>query len=246
MLIALFSDIHANREALTACLAHAKASGAEHLVFLGDLVGYSADPVWVVETVAELCAKGAVCVLGNHDAAVLKPDTHMNMTAATAINWTRGELQSAHKDFLAGLELSLREDDRLYVHASPKNPASWPYVASAEDAAIALSATTARIAFCGHLHQQALFGVTATGKLASFNPKTASPVPLLKPRRWLVRLGAVGQPRDHDPSAAYCLFDTQTSEVRFIRVPYDVESAMAKIRAAGLPENLALRLAEGR
>ena len=246
MLIALFSDIHANREALTACLAHAKASGAEHLVFLGDLVGYGADPVWVVETVAELCAKGAVCVLGNHDAAVLKPDTHMNMTAATAINWTRGELQSAHKDFLAGLELSLREDDRLYVHASPKNPASWPYVASAEDAAIALSATTARIAFCGHLHQQALFGVTATGKLASFNPKTASPVPLLKPRRWLVRLGAVGQPRDHDPSAAFCLFDTQTSEIRFVRVPYDVESAMAKIRAAGLPESLALRLAEGR
>ena len=246
MLIALFSDIHANREALTACLAHAKASGAEHLVFLGDLVGYGADPVWVVETVAELCAKGAVCVLGNHDAAVLKPDTHMNMTAATAINWTRGELQSAHKDFLAGLELSLREDDRLYVHASPKNPASWPYVASAEDAAIALSATTARIAFCGHLHQQALFGVTATGKLASFNPKTASPVPLLKPRRWLVRLGAVGQPRDHDPSAAFCLFDTQISEIRFIRVPYDVESAMAKIRAAGLPESLALRLAEGR
>jgi diadenosine tetraphosphatase ApaH/serine/threonine PP2A family protein phosphatase len=246
MLIALFSDIHANREALTACLAHAKASGAEHLVFLGDLVGYGADPVWVVETVAELCAKGAVCVLGNHDAAVFKPDGHMNMTAATAINWTRGELQSAHKDFLAGLELSLREDDRLYVHASPKNPASWPYVASAEDAAIALSATTARIAFCGHLHQQALFGVTATGKLASFNPKTASPVPLLKPRRWLVRLGAVGQPRDHDPSAAFCLFDTQTSEIRFIRVPYDVESAMAKIRAAGLPESLALRLAEGR
>ena len=119
-------------------------------------------------------------------------------------------------------------------------------MSSAEDAAIALSATAARIAFCGHLHRQALFGVTATGKLASFNPKTASPVPLVKPRQWLVRLGAVGQPRDGDPSAAFCLFDTQTSEIRFVRVPYDVDSAMAKIRAAGLPESLALRLAEGR
>ena len=246
MRLALFSDIHANREALTACLAHATASGAERLVFLGDLVGYGADPVWVVETVAELCAKGGLCVLGNHDAAILKPEPHMNPTATQAINWTRGELKAAHKNFLASLDLTQREDDRLYVHASPKNPASWPYVSSAEDAAIALSATAARIAFCGHLHRQALFGVTATGKLASFNPKTASPVPLVKPRQWLVRLGAVGQPRDGDPSAAFCLFDTQTSEVRFVRVPYDVDSAMAKIRAAGLPESLALRLAEGR
>jgi diadenosine tetraphosphatase ApaH/serine/threonine PP2A family protein phosphatase len=170
----------------------------------------------------------------------------MNPAAAQAIEWTRGELQATHKDFLASLGLRAREDDRLYVHASPKNPESWPYVASAEDAAIALSATTARIAFCGHLHKQALFGVTATGKLASFNPQSASPIPLVKPRRWLARLGAVGQPRDGDPSAAFCLFDTSTNEIRFMRVPYDVAAAMAKIRAAGLPESLALRLAEGR
>lgn len=246
MRIALFSDIHANREALSACLSHARLGGAEHFVFLGDLVGYGADPAWTVETVAELCGKGALCVLGNHDAAVLRPEPHMNPTAAQAIDWTRGEMDTAHTDFIAGLPLRIREDDRLYVHASPKDPESWPYVTSAEEAAIALSATTARVAFCGHLHKQAVFGVTATGKLASFSPKTASPIPLLKPRRWLARLGAVGQPRDGDTSAAYCLFDTDTSDIRFCRVPYDVESAMAKIRAAGLPESLALRLAEGR
>ena len=95
------------------------------------------------------------------------------------------------------------------------------------------------------MHKPALYGVTAAGKLASFTPQSASPVPLLRPRRWLARLGAVGQPRDGNPAAAYCLFDDSTNEIRFCRVPYDIAAAAAKIRAAGLPESLARRLETG-
>lgn len=245
MRIALFADIHANREALAACLAQARQAGADQLVFLGDLVGYGADPVWVVETVAEACAKGALAILGNHDEAVAKSAHGMNPTAAAAMQWTRGELSDPHKQFLASLPLTLREEDRLYTHASPERPASWPYVRDAEDAASALAATDARIAFCGHLHLPALFGVTAAGKLASFTPASSQAIPLPKPRRWLARLGAVGQPRDGEPAAAWTLLDTDKNEIRYMRAPYDVATAMAKIRAAGLPESLALRLARG-
>ncbi|MGL4242116.1 MAG: metallophosphoesterase family protein, partial [Beijerinckiaceae bacterium] len=59
-------------------------------------------------------------------------------------------------------------------------------------------------------------------------------------------LGAVGQPRDGDPRAAYALFDPSTRMLTIRRVPYDIDSAAAKIRRAGLPLRLADRLYEGR
>lgn len=245
MRIALFADVHANREALLACLAQARQAGADRQVFLGDLVGYGADPGWVVDTVAEACNHGAIAILGNHDEAVEKSTRDMNPAAASAMQFTRAALSRAQGEFLKALPLTVADEDRLYTHASPRTPASWPYVRDAEDAAAALAATDARIAFCGHLHLPALFGVTATGKLASFTPASDTAIPLLKPRRWLARLGSVGQPRDGDPAAAWALLDTQKNEIRYMRAPYDVEAAMAKIRAAGLPESLALRLARG-
>ena len=117
MLIALLADIHGNREALTACLADAERAGAERYVFLGDLVGYGADPAWVVERVAEMVEAGAVAVLGNHDAAVLSPSDSMNPAAAAAIAWTR--TGSTRRMLLsARLPLTVDDGDRLYVHAS--------------------------------------------------------------------------------------------------------------------------------
>ena len=92
MLIALFADIHANRQAFSACLAQARDQGAERIVLLGDYVGYGADPEWAVTTVMELVDKGAVAVLGNHDSAVANPREQMNLEAQIAIEWTRGVL----------------------------------------------------------------------------------------------------------------------------------------------------------
>ena len=71
MLTALLADIHANREAFDACIADARRAGAERYVFLGDLVGYGPDPIWVVERVAEMVADGALAIQGNHDAAAV-------------------------------------------------------------------------------------------------------------------------------------------------------------------------------
>src|SRR5262245_30195195 len=128
MLIALFADIHGNREALSACLADAERAGADRYVLLGDLVGYGADPEWVVDRAAEMVADGAVAVLGNHDAAVLNPSGDMNPVATAAIDWTRTRLDHGQRSFLAQLPLTVEQGDRLFVHASASAPDTWIYV----------------------------------------------------------------------------------------------------------------------
>src|SRR6185295_5731107 len=99
----LFSDIHANREALEACLAHARQSGIARFMFLGDYVGYGADPGFAVDTVMREVEDGAIALLGNHDDAIAAGTGGMNATAAKAIDWTRSRLDAAQRDFLARL-----------------------------------------------------------------------------------------------------------------------------------------------
>src|SRR5438067_10706246 len=156
VLLAVFADIHANRQAFSACLNFARARGAERMVCLGDYVGYGADPEWAVETVMGLVENGAIAVRGNHDNAVAIPSESMNAEAQAAIEWTRGRLGAAQRRFLSGLPLTHSEDDRLYVHSEASNPARWRYVKDAADAARSLIATTAHVTFCGHIHQPAL------------------------------------------------------------------------------------------
>jgi len=245
MRIALLADVHANLEALTACLADAAARSAERYVFLGDIVGYGADPVACVTRVREAVALGAIVVRGNHDEAVGASNFKLNMDAGTAIEWTRSRLSAEQRAWLAGLPLSVSESDCLYVHASAKDAVTFPYVQSLADALASLGATTAALTFAGHVHVPALYNVAVTGKVACFIPQSNVAIPLSSRRRWLAILGAVGQPRDGDPSAAYCMFDTEAREITYVRVAYDVEAAAAKIRAAGLPESLWKRLAAG-
>jgi diadenosine tetraphosphatase ApaH/serine/threonine PP2A family protein phosphatase len=246
MLIALLADIHSNLEALEACLADASRRGAGRHVFLGDVVGYGADPVACCERVMQFVADGAPCVLGNHDAAIDTPRDRMNDVATAAIEWTRRQLSPEQRAFLANLPLTATQDDRLYVHASAADPGAFSYVADAGDAAKTFMATKARVIVCGHIHKPALYHASVTGKIMGFAPVTAAPVPLLTQRRWLAVLGAVGQPRDQNPAAAYAILDTAVNAITYHRVPYDIAAAQAKIRAAGLPDFLASRLAEGR
>ncbi|MBD0274673.1 MAG: metallophosphoesterase family protein [Acetobacteraceae bacterium] len=247
MLIALMADLHANREAFAACLDHAEREGAHRLVFLGDVVGYGADPEWVTETVMGLVSRrGAVALLGNHDEAVRRGPGGMNAAAEAAIAWTRSRLSDEAAGFLGSLPLEAWDEDRLYVHADASDPGRWRYVVEPEDARRSLEATEAQATFCGHTHVPRLFGITAAAKLTSFRPVPNVPVPLVRPRQWLAVLGAVGQPRDGNPAACYGMLDTARSELTWVRVPYDVAAAAEKIRAAGLPESLALRLHGGR
>ena len=246
MLLAIFSDIHANRQAFSACLEAAHTRGAQRFVFLGDFVGYGGDPEWTVDTAIRLVAEGAVAVCGNHDEAIANTSETMNADAQAAIAWTRGRLQATQRRFLASLPFTIEEEDRLYVHSEASNPPQWRYVMSTSDAARSLDSVSAKITFCGHIHQPALYSMSATAKMTSFVPVTGVPVQLLDGRQWLAVLGSVGQPRDGDAAAAFALYDTASREITYCRVPYDVEAAARRILENGLPGWLAERLFVGR
>ncbi len=246
MLLALFADVHANRQAFSACLDAARARGAERFILLGDFVGYGADPEWSVDTVMRLVEEGAIAVRGNHDNAIGAPSETMNEVAQAAIDWTRGRLSAAQRAFLADLPLVEGEDDRLYVHSEASNPARWRYVQSTADAARSIVATSAQVAFCGHIHRPALYSMSATAKMTSFVPTSGVGVQLLTGRRWLAVLGSVGQPRDGNPAACFATYDTETREITYCRVAYDIDTAANRIKANGLPLWLAARLSQGR
>jgi diadenosine tetraphosphatase ApaH/serine/threonine PP2A family protein phosphatase len=246
VLLAIFTDIHANRQAFSACLDAARARGAQRMICLGDYVGYGADPEWTVETVMGLVDGGAIVVRGNHDSAIGTHSETMNPEAQIAIEWTRGRLSTAQRRFLAELPLTWQEEDRLYVHSEASSPARWRYVQDTSDAARSIVATDVHVTFCGHIHRPALYSMSATAKMTSFVPTSGVPVQLLTGRRWLAVLGSVGQPRDGNPAASFAMLETTSREITYCRVPYDVEAAAERIRGNGLPHWLADRLLVGR
>lgn len=246
MKLALVADLHANREAVIAVMAHARDQGAERYAFLGDYVGYGADPAWAVDLVREHVARDAFAVLGNHDAAVVRGALPSMMSDARAvIEWTRARLDAEQLAFLAALPMSRSEYDTLFVHANAWAPGSWDYVQGRSDAVRSLQATGCRLTICGHVHVPMLYHLTATGKAGDFAPTPGVVIPLSEQRRWLVIPGSAGQPRDGNPAACYAMFDVAARTLTFHRVPYDHATAAAKMRAAGLPPALADRLTHG-
>jgi len=245
MILALLSDIHANLGALEACLEHARANGAGRYVFLGDLVGYGADPQGVVDTVARYAEDGAVVIKGNHDEAVEKTPDYMNESVREVINWTRETLSEGGKAFLASLPLCVHEGSMCFVHASADRPGRWNYVDSPAAAARSIEAAQSAYTFSGHVHAQELFFDIGAGRTASFRPVRGISVPVVMRRRWLALVGSVGQPRDQNPEAAYTLFDTERERIAFHRVPYDHLDAARRIREAGLPASIAYRVEQG-
>lgn len=251
MRLALLADLHANREALEACLAKLRKAGFDRAVILGDIVGYGADPEWTVDTVQGLVDQGGLAVYGNHDEAVLRSAqgdgaSTKNPHAQAAIDWTRGRLSGSQQAFLAALPLSIEDEDRLYVHANAWAPAQWGYIANALAAAQSIAATRQRITFCGHVHEPALYHSQPEGGTRHFAPSPGIAMPLLGSRRWLALPGSTGQPRDGNPAACCALFDTTSATLTMLRVAYDHHTAARKVVTAGMPESLAQRLVEGR
>ena len=246
MKIALLADVHSNLEALGACLSHAEAGGAEGFVFLGDLVGYGADPEAVLAVVMARAAAGARVVLGNHDQAALGQGTvRMNVNAERAIEWTRRQLRADQVAFLASLPLTSRDGERLYVHASADAPERWTYVTDPVRAANSSHESGAAYTFSGHVHEPHLWFEGADGRMQPFSPTPGSPIPGAPHRRWLAIVGSCGQPRDGNTAACYAMHDDAKASLTFHRLPYDLDSAARKIRRAGLPERLAARLERG-
>lgn len=243
--LALFADIHANREAFAACLKHARRLGFDRAVFLGDLVGYCADPAWVLDEVAGM-ARGAVAVLGNHDDAVVRgPQPTMHPDAAQAVLWTRARLDEAHLEFLAGLPPTAVSGELLFVHANAWDPRGWQYLTSVEAAERSLAATESRLTFFGHVHEPALYHRGDAGRAGAFTPAPGVEIPLVPRHRWIVNPGSVGQPRDGVPAACYALYDGRSRSLEYYRVPFDAAAAARKIHAAGLPERFGERLESG-
>ncbi len=245
LIIALLSDVHGNLEALDACLKHAGANGAGRYAFLGDLVGYGADPQAVVDIVARYAAEGAVVVKGNHDDAVEKTPGYMNESVRAVIDWTRNTLSDEGKVFLSSLPLCIREGPICFVHASAASPKRWYYIDSPAAAHRSIDAAQTAYTFSGHVHDQQLYFQAVPGKTTVFRPVRGSPVPIGRHRRWLALVGSVGQPRDRNPEAAYAQFDTERERITFYRVPYDHVAAARKIRQAGLPASIAYRVEHG-
>lgn len=246
MRLAVLTDLHANREALSACLAHAEQQQADQYAFLGDLVGYGADPAWVVGTVMEYVERGALAVQGNHDLAATRPARpHMHAEAREVIEWTRGQLSGAQADFLAGLPLTDRLDNMLFVHASADQPEKWEYVKEAGAAERSLRAAHSRIVFSGHVHVPALYRRADDGRMGRHTPDPGQCIVLRAQHQYLAIPGAAGQPRDNNNAACYAIYDDAARELCYHRVRYDHGAAARRVIAAGLPIVFAMRLVEG-
>ncbi|MDB5882209.1 MAG: metallophosphoesterase [Ramlibacter sp.] len=248
MKLAVLSDLHANRQALDACLADAHARGATQYAVLGDLVGYGGEPGAVLDTVIDLAQRGAWLVRGNHDAAALDPPPASAGGDYASAAWTASQLSAAQRKFLIELPLVARSDFMLFVHASANEPARWHYVNNPITARASLDAASAQGAthvFAGHVHEQRLFYQGAGRTPMAFDPTAGVAIPVPRHRRWHATVGSVGQPRDGRIDAMYALFDTLTLQLTFLRVPYDHAAAAQAIRAAGLPAFYAQRLASG-
>ena len=250
MRLALLSDIHANWQALDACLAHARAQQAQRFVFLGDLVGYGAEPAKVVERIMLLTEEGALVIQGNHDAMAVNPPAEVKTVGDTTAIWTHRQLSAAQRDWITALPMTQQLDTTLFVHASVNEPHLWRYVYDQRAAKASLDAAAAwpevRYVFGGHVHMQTLYYRGAGDGLMPFKPQPGVAVPVPKHRQWLGTVGSVGQPRDGNTRAMYCLFDTDAAQLTFHRVAYDHFAAAAAIRRAGLPDFFASRLEDGR
>jgi predicted phosphodiesterase len=247
----VISDIHANLEALEACLD--AAPEYDQVYNLGDIVGYGANPNEVTERSRKL---GSIFVRGNHDKACsgLTNLDDFNPIAGLAALWTRQTLAPDHLEFLRELPqgpLTPMEGVQL-VHGSPRDEDE--YLLMASDAYIQLAQAAVPLIFFGHTHVQRCFLLEAGGSMGkslvpaykSAKGKQTIKLELKANTKYMVNPGSIGQPRDNDSRAGFLLYDTDENFITFYRVPYDIERAQEKIIGAGLPERLAIRLAEGR
>ena len=240
MRFAIFSDLHANLEATEAVMADAQEKECTHYVCLGDLVGYNANPHECVEIVRAL---ECPVVKGNHDeqACLTESSRDFNELAERAIEWTRANLSDEDKSWLADLRLTRQVRDFTIVHATLDTPAEWGYVFNNLDAVASFTYQHTTVCFFGHTHVAGAFVRDDGVKRIKTEQLMIEPG-----KKYFVNTGSVGQPRDGDPRAAYCIYHTDRNVVEQRRIRYDLPAAQKKIIQAGLPRLLAERLELGR
>jgi len=242
MRTAILTDVHANIEALTACIEAAERDGVDRFVCLGDTVGYGASPNEACDLVRKRCE---FTVLGNHDAAVAGRMDYSYYYAAAreVLDWTALHLSPENMEWLRTLPYTRREGPVLWGHASPRDPAAFEYVFALEQAEELVERTPGEmphVTFIGHSHLQRAFLLLPTVKDV-FEDRLR----IEERNTYLCSIGSCGQPRDYDPRACYGIWDDQTKVVEFRRVGYDAEKTARRILEAGLSPHFARRLLHG-
>jgi len=240
-MFAIISDIHSNLEALTTVLADIEKRGIETIYCLGDVVGYAANPKECMDLVIE---KATASVIGNHDYAVLYEPTNFNLGAEQATYWTREALEAETETgknnkrwkYLGAQQMRWTLEKELggvkacldFVHASPRRPINeylFPDDVYTTPSKInALFERVKHICFIGHTH---LPGVFLEDPDFYTPEELGGTYPLVENEKAIINVGSVGQPRDKDNRASYVYI--LDSEVHFVRLEYDYETAAKKI-----------------
>ena len=240
MKYAIIADIHGNLEAFQVVLEDIRAQNATHIVCLGDVVGYNANPKECLQIVRDL---NIPVVKGNHD-EYCSTENHLdgfNPHAAEAVHWTRAQLSDDDKQWLRDLKYSRLAANFTMVHATLDAPERCGYVFDKLAASASFPYQNTQMCFFGHTHVPVAFMRDTVVRGGTYSKFKVDPA-----KKYFINVGAVGQPRDNNPKCAYVLYDLDAQTIELRRLEYDIESAQRKIRAAGLPERLAERLAYGR
>src|SRR5271165_4766736 len=240
MKFAIIADIHANLEAFRVVLADIKDQKCTHYACVGDVVGYGANPKECLEIVRSM---GMPCVKGNHDEYCSTEEDldGFNPHAAEAVHWTRRQLNPEDRQWLRDLKYLRMVTSFSMVHATLDGPQRWGYVFDKLAAAASFPYQNTGVCFFGHTHVPVAFmrdSVVRGGTYSKFKIDLS--------KKYFVNVGAVGQPRDNNPKAAYVVFDVDAGTIELRRLDYDIPTTQRKIRDAGLPERLAERLEFGR
>lgn len=240
MRYAVISDIHSNLEALTAVIRALSRERIDKYLCAGDFVGYGAQPEECIDRTLELDPAG---VQGNHDiaSANMSGVDLFNKPAREAATWTHEKLGKDYKRFLEKLPLVYKDKNVTMAHGTLHDPQNFNYMFDRHTASLSFALLHTRIGFIGHSHVPGIF-VSGNG-LPEYFYKSLTDVK--KGKKYLVNVGSVGQPRDGDPRASYCIYDTGNASLRIKRISYDVKKAQKKILETGLPPYLAQRLGDG-
>jgi len=239
----LFSDVHANLEAFQSVIDALRKEKVDRYVFLGDIVGYGADPKKCIELLKSLIKEHhCQCVAGNHDYAVcdLTSAENYNQSAREAIEWTKAQLDKGDMEFLAQLPLVERIDNFTIVHANLISPKDWAYIFDIDDASPNFKLCADPVCFIGHSHKSIIFKAKD-----SMDWLVTDKVNIEDDTKYIINIGSVGQPRDGNPKSSFAVYDTENARVEIHRIGYDISAAQEKIINAGLPKILASRLSSG-
>ena len=238
--IAILGDIHANLDALNVVLDDCRAQGVEEYLCTGDVVGYNACPHECLEVIRGM---GCPVMMGNHDFYVSTAQDldDFNPHAAAVVQWTREQLSEDELRWLRELPFTRTVKGVTLVHATMDRPENFGYVFDNLQAQANFTSQKTPLCFHGHTHCPMIYEHTIQG-VFRIDPQDFK---LQMGRKYFINVGSVGQPRDGDPRATYVIYDSAARTVRFRRLEYDIAAAQARIRAAGLPERLAERLAFG-